>query len=120
MLSLLRWTTAVYWAALTVLLLVPDPWALLGVRLPPGGGSSLGAHFCAFLLLGALTRTARFPGRPALWAGALIGYAVLAEVAQALVPARTVEWVDLAANLAGLACGVLIGWAVQRMGRKRP
>jgi hypothetical protein len=115
----IRWITAVYWATLTVLLLVPDPWALLRLRPPPGEGSSFGTHFACFALLGALARWARFSGRPMAWAGALTGYAVLVELGQALVPLRTVQWQDLAANLAGLACGALIGWAALRMRNKR-
>jgi hypothetical protein len=110
MLSLLRWITALYWTTLTVFLLVPDPWALLGLRPLPGGGSSFGTHFACFALLGALTHWARFSGRPMAWAGALVAYAVLVELGQALVPLRTVQWEDLAANLTGLACGALIGW----------
>jgi len=117
MLFVLRWITALYWATLTVLLLVPDPWALLHLRPPPAGGSSFGTHFACFTLLGALARWARFSGRPMAWAGALVAYAVLVELGQALVPLRTVQWQDLAANLTGLACGALIGWAAPRLRR---
>lgn len=119
MLLLLRWITAFYWTALTLLLLVPDPGALLGLRLPPGEGSSLAAHFACFTVLGALARSARLPGRPMVWAGALIGYAILVELAQALAPMRTVQCGDLVANLTGLACGALIGGAVLRARNKR-
>jgi len=117
MLFLLRWITAIYWTTLTVLLLVPDPWALLCLRPPLAGGSSFSVHFGCFVLLGALARSARFPGRPMAWAGALIAYAVLVELAQAVVPMRTVQWVDVTANLTGLACGTLIGWAALRLRR---
>jgi len=119
MLRLLRWITAIYWAMLTVLLLVPDPWALLHLRPPPGEASSFGTHFACFALLGALVRFARFSGRPMAWVGTLVGYAVLVELGQALVPLRTVQWEDLAANLTGLAGGALIGWAALRA-RSRP
>lgn len=46
--------------------------------------------------------------RPWLVAGLLAVAAVAAEVAQAAVPDRTVEPVDLAANLAGVAAGVVV------------
>jgi len=112
---LLRWIAALYWIALTVLLLAPDPWGLFGIRHPPAGGWFFGPHFGCFVLLGGLVCCARFPGRPTAWAGALVGYAVAVEFAQALVPTRTVQWQDVTANLAGLACGALIGWAALRV-----
>jgi hypothetical protein len=119
MLSLLRWITAVYGVVLTALLLAPNPWALLGLRPPPGEGSSFGTHFGCFVVLGVLARWARFSGRPMAWAGALVGYAVLVELGQALVPTRSVQWQDLAANLTGLACGTLLGWAALQVRNKQ-
>jgi VanZ family protein len=124
MLRWFRWITVIYWTALTVLLLAPDPWALLGLRPPPIEGTSSGVHFACFLLLGAMAQSSRFAGRPAVWAGVLVAYAVVAELGQGPIPTRSVQWQDLVANLTGLACGALIArtalYVRERTKRKSP
>ncbi len=112
---LLRWIMLGYWALLSVLLLVPDPWALLGFARPLGPSSGYGTHLMAFLILGILVGWCRFPSSSTARAALLLGYAVVVELAQGLVPQRTVQLEDLAENLAGLALGVAICWGARRI-----
>jgi VanZ family protein len=66
-------------------------------------------HCALFALLAATTRC-RFGGAPALL-GAVAAYAVLSEVAQAvLLPNRSGDVLDLLADLAG----ALLGWLLAR------
>jgi hypothetical protein len=102
-----------YWAALTVLLLVPDPSGVLGVQ-PPGLLGGRGIHLAAFAGLGFLAAAARWPVGGRALAAVLLGYAVAAELLQYFVPPRTVQLEDLAENFLGLA----IGAAVFALGRR--
>jgi VanZ family protein len=107
-----------YLACLSWMLLTPDPWILLGDtgdRLAEQVERTLADHFqhaAAFALLAILaqlalrdTRAGRFPIRTAM----LLAYASTTEAAQSLIPNRHFEWSDLAANLAGLVVGMLLG-----------
>jgi hypothetical protein len=111
---LFRVACAVYGVALTVLLLVPDPAALLGIERTPGTASGRGTHLLFFTLLAFLVWASRWPVRRRLLAGLLITYAVATEGLQWFVPLRTVELPDLVENLLGLAAGTAIWWIAQK------
>ena len=103
-----RLVCLVYCAMLTLLLLVPDPAALLGIQRLPKVGSAIGIHFTAFAGLGMLVAAGRIPLRPVLLAGSLFLYSVGVELLQWYVPPRTVETRDLVENLLGLSAGVAV------------
>jgi len=109
-LAIIRLLGICYWVLLTVLLLVPDPLAMLGIRRLPGNGG-VGVHFTAFAGLALLVAASRLPRRRWIL-GLLLTYAVGVEAAQALVPSRTVEFRDLLENLAGLASGIGVWRAI--------
>jgi hypothetical protein len=114
MLRLLRFACVAYWAALTLLLLVPDPLGLLGLRENPWPlASDRGIHFSLFLALAILAGMSRWAIRPGWFFGLLAAYAAGTELLQAFVPPRTVDALDLTENLLGLAIGTLIVWAVR-------
>ncbi len=114
--QLVRLAATVYGILLTVLLLVPDPGALLGLEEPPGPPGGRGVHFVAFLVFGLLMLGARWPIRRETVLLTLIVYAVVVESLQGFVPDRTVELLDYAENLVGLALGTCIGWLFQPRG----
>lgn len=121
---LLRLACAAYWLMLTVLLLVPNPRALLGLPHVAGPYTQRGVHFAFFAVLGLIVTASRIPLRRTTLAAVLVAYAVATETLQALVPARTVEIPDYLENLVGLAVGAGIwlvaqkGWAaIRRRGR---
>jgi len=105
-----------YWIALTVLLLVPNPAGVLGMRrisLFPWG--DVGIHFTAFTILTLLVCAVRWP-RPMGWPlFVLLAYAVATESLQAFVPPRTVELKDYAENLLGIAVGTGLYWCLRRI-----
>ena len=55
---LVRFICAAYWPLLTVLLLVPDPLALFGIRRVPSVSKGMGVHFLCFSVLGFLVLAA--------------------------------------------------------------
>lgn len=105
-----KWTAraicTAYWATLSILIVVPDPWALLGFPRTAVSTPSFGAHLAAFTLLGFFTTMSRLPLRPWKVSTALVVYAILIELAQFCSPPRTVELRDFAENLVGLAIGI--------------
>ena len=109
-----------YLVALTTLLLAKDPMLWLFGLVPDGSVPTRGAHFCAFFLLAILTAASRLPWRVSIQAGALIAYAIVIESLQALVDARTVELLDYAENLLGLAAGLLTWKLAQATRAARP
>jgi len=111
---LFRLASTVYLAVLTVLLLVPDPAALLGIDQTPGTSSGRGVHFLFFTLLGFLVCASRWPVGRRLLVGLLVAYAVGTEALQALIPLRSAELADLLENLLGLAVGAAIWWIAQK------
>ncbi len=115
-----RCICTLYWLLLTILLLVPDPLALLGIFRIPGGASTLGVHFLVFAVLGVLVSASRLPLRRVLLVGLLIGYAVATELLQSLVPPRDPSPLDLLENLLGVGVGIT-AWRVarERVFRKR-
>lgn len=108
-----RLMCVVYWPLLTVLLLVPDPLALLGIQNVPDA-PGVGVHFLCFAALAVLVWASRFPLQRAVLAGLLVGFAVATETLQLLVPPRTVELRDFIENLLGLAVGSGACWVAQR------
>lgn len=102
---------AVYWLALTVLLLVPNPLALLLGVMPNASIPSRGAHFTAFFLLAILAGSSRLPWLASVQAIAFFVYAVTIESMQGLVEGRVVELLDYAENLLGLAIGATV-WSL--------
>ncbi len=107
----IRVLLAVYWLALTVLLLAPDPLKWLGIVKVPGAPGGRWQHFLSFGLLAVLVLASRLRLRPGVLLGLLVGYAIGTESLQWLVPTRTVELLDYAENLLGLAAG----WALWRL-----
>jgi hypothetical protein len=117
--NVLRLLAVGYWLLVSLLLLVPNPAALLfGLRPAQAAASMRGVHGTAFLVLALLVQAARFPlRRSGQWA-LLVGYALLVESLQWFVPRRTVELADYAENLLGLALGAALFAAVSAWGRR--
>lgn len=111
LLPAVRLACLAYWALLSVLLLVPDPLALLGITRLPGPPTRKLEHFILFTLLTVLVHASRLPIGRGLLIVLLVVYAIGIEGLQALVPQRTVELLDLLENLAGLAAGTAI-WSL--------
>jgi hypothetical protein len=122
----LRYAFAAYLLFLTLLLLAPDPWALLGFKHPMISGSGRGIHLLFFSGLAFLASGSRFNLRPWILAAALIGYGAATEVVQRFVPPRSVDLVDFLEDLSGTlvgigfwqACAFLAKWWV--MGDQEP
>ena len=104
-----------YWLALTVFLIVPDPAGVLRMRrIPRFPWGDAGIHLAAFTVLTLLVCSARWP-KPVGWPVViLLVYAVATESLQALVPPRTVELKDYAENLLGIAVGSILYWCLRR------
>lgn len=103
-----------YCTALTVLLLVPNPLRLLGLKRLPGPPDGRGIHFVLLAGLTLLVHAARWPiGRKTLL-GLLIGYGILTETFQWWFPPRTVELLDYIENVTGVLVGAGIWWAFER------
>ena len=84
--------------------------------LPPGLPADMLLHIVGFGVPTLLAAFSSRRGRGLLRAVAIIALAAVAsELAQAFIPGRTVSVFDLAANLAGMALGAAIGWALQRL-----
>ena len=109
-----------YLLLLTVLLLVPDPLALLGIRVIPGTGGGPGTHFLLFTLLAVMVMACRLAWRKTVLAALLVTHALTAELLQSLVPMRSVQLGDLIENLLGLAAGTIIYQKAFRLLRKAP
>ena len=110
----IRVVLAVYWLALTVLLLVPDPLKWLGIVRAPGPPGGRMQHFLLFGLLAVLVLASRLRLRRGVLLGLLVGYALVTESLQWFVPHRTVELLDFTENLLGLAAGWGLWWLISR------
>jgi len=118
MLVVARVFCVAYWGVLTVLLLVPDPWALLGLsRLASTASTDRGVHFLLFFILGFLIHASRWPWRLLAFLLVLVLYAVGAELLQWFFPPRSVDALDMVENVVGIALGSLASW---RLIRPRP
>jgi VanZ family protein len=125
-----RWTvTCVYFAVLSHSLLAPSPLWYLGPMEPviKEGVTSRFAdywqHLVGFQLLALLFCWARGPsGFPTVRSCLLIllGYAIVSEILQALVPTRCCELRDMVANLLGVLVGWLMGTTLFRWQAQSP
>ncbi|MEO2020607.1 MAG: VanZ family protein [Pirellulaceae bacterium] len=125
-----RWTvTCAYFAVLSHSLLAPSPLWYLGPMEPAiqegvtGRFADYWQHLVAFQLLALLVCWARGPnGFPAVRTclPTLLGYAIISEALQALVPSRSCELRDMAANLLGVLTGWLMGATLCRWHAQRP
>ena len=103
---LIRPAAILYWLALTVLLLSPNPAGLVGVgRLP-----DFNVHFTVFLILTVLVRACRWRIGTALLTGILVAYSAATETLQLLVHTRVTSAQDYFDNLLGIAAGTALFW----------
>lgn len=109
---LVRGACCAYWCLLSLLLLHPDPLALIGLERLRGQPGGHGVHLVCFAGLAFLIAASRFPVRRSVLAAVLLGYAVVTEALQAFVPNRMVDSFDMAENVAGLVAGTVIWWIV--------
>jgi VanZ family protein len=106
-----------YWVLLTLLLLVPNPAAWVGLReVPTFTWGKFGIHLTAFTILGVLVNATRWPKRPC-WSlvAFLVLYAVTTESLQLLVPHRTPRVIDGIENILGISLGSSIYWLIVRL-----
>lgn len=112
-----------YLALLSWMLLAPAPWIVFGEggqRLAEQASRTVADYFQhagAFLLLTILAdRALHISGtdRFVLWAGLILGYAAFTEFAQAWIPDRQFQWLDLLANLLGIASGLVLAHLLRR------
>ena len=109
-----------YWAFLTVLLLVPDPAAVVGLkRVPMFPWGDIGTHFTAFTILALLVHASRWPKCPGWPVSVLLAYAIATESLQAIVPPRTVEIKDYIENVLGVVVGSAIFWTAWKLRQRR-
>jgi glycopeptide antibiotics resistance protein len=101
-----------YWLFLTVLLLVPNPAALVGLKaVPIFPWGKFGIHLGFFTVLGFLANATRWPKRPSwLLIVFLIVYGITTESLQLFVPHRTARVMDAIENILGIALGSAIYW----------
>ena len=106
-----------YWILLTVLLLVPDPAALVGLqKVPTFPWGKFGIHLIFFTILSILVHATRWPKRP-WWPliVLLVVYGITTESLQLFVPHRTARVMDAIENILGIAAGAGIYWIVLRV-----
>jgi len=103
-----------YWIFLTVLLLVPNPAALVGLRqVPIFPWGKFGIHLMFFTILSVLVHATRWPKRP-WWPliALLVVYGITTETLQLFVPHRSARVMDAIENILGIAAGAGIYWLV--------
>ncbi len=106
-----------YAVLLTVLLLVPEPAEVLGLRrIPRLPWGDIGIHFTAFTILTLLVHGLRWP-TGVRWpiVAALLAYGLVTESLQVFVPSRSVDWLDYLENMLGVAGGTGIYWLARRL-----
>lgn len=103
-----------YCVALTVLLLVPNPLRLFGIKRLPGPPGARGVHFVLLAVMTLFVFAARWPIRRKVILGVLIGYGILTETLQWFSPPRTVELLDYIENVSGVLVGAAIWWAFEK------
>lgn len=110
------------WTAVAVVLALA---AAVAALLPPrgtpgievadlGDALALVLHFAGYAALALSATLAQARPRLLVTGVGLVGYATLLEAVQGLVGQRSFQAQDLVANAAGVAAGVLLGWAVAR------
>ena len=103
-----------YWILLTVLLLVPNPAALVHLqRVPTFPWGKFGIHLIAFTILSVLVHTTRWPKR-SWWPliAILVLYGITTETLQLFVPHRSARVMDAVENILGIALGAGIYWLI--------
>jgi VanZ family protein len=104
-----------YFSYLTLLLLTPNPFRLVGSStrflhfldlLSPL------AHCISFTFLAALAMLAFRPLARWVICLSLMGYAAATELLQMLIPQRTAEWGDFFQDIAGIALGLGVAWVL--------
>lgn len=110
-----------YWVVLTVLLLAPNPDAVVGLdKASISFRGDTATHFLAFSVLALLAHGTRWPKRIG-WplVTILAVYGIATESLQAFVPARVVALQDYTENILGVAAGTIVYWLVGRLLRQR-
>jgi glycopeptide antibiotics resistance protein len=106
-----------YWLFLTVLLLVPNPAAVVGLQaVPIFPWGKFGVHLIAFTILGILANATRWPKR--LWWPLIVFlmvYGITTESLQLFVPHRTARVMDGIENILGITAGSAIYWLLLRL-----
>ena len=106
-----------YWLFLTVLLLVPNPAALVGLHaVPIFPWGKFGIHLGFFTVLGLLANATRWPKR-LCWPLIvfLMVYGITTESLQLFVPQRTARVMAGIENILGIAVGSAIYWLLLRL-----
>jgi VanZ family protein len=105
-----------YVLLLTVLLVTPNPAALLGLHHAPiFPWGKFGIHLTAFIMLAIVAHTARWPA-PVGWPLVpLLFYAAITEMLQLLVPQRHARMADFLENSLGILLGTLFYWLFYRL-----
>ena len=106
-----------YWLLLTVLLLVPNPAALVGLHaVPIFPWGKFGIHLSFFTVLGFLANATRWPKRLCLpMIVFLMVYGITTESLQLFIPHRTARVMDAIENILGIATGSAIYWLLLRL-----
>ncbi|MGD0899803.1 MAG: VanZ family protein [Thermoguttaceae bacterium] len=102
-----RFACLVYWILLTLLLLVPNPAAWVGLQaVPVLPWGKFGIHLTAFTILALLVHATRWP-RLLWWPlmVLLVVYGVTTESLQIFVPSRSARVMDAVENILGVAAG---------------
>ena len=111
---------AAYVTVLTILLLVPNPAALVGMHAAPVfPWGKFGIHLTAFVLLTLSVHIVRWPaaiGWPLL---PLLIYAGGTEALQMFVPQRHARVTDFLENSLGILVGATLYWLFQRVTQHR-
>ena len=98
---------------MTLLALLPEPFESVST------GWDKSNHLLAFAALALSGRRAFAASRAAgaFVPGALLAYGALIELLQTLVPNRSGEWGDFAADVVGVALGLLLAQALRKFTR---
>ncbi len=111
----IRVLAVAYWPFLTLMLLVPDPYALLGIDDFPGLSGEFGTHLVLFAVLGFLVTAAWGVRKVSIFMlGLLVAYSAATELLQHFIPLRTPDPKDFAEDVAGLVLGAAACWAFIR------
>lgn len=103
-----------YWFFLTMLLLFPDPRALLWGWEPSEGPMGY-AHLMTFGLLAFLVTFGRQKRTLFFWGVILFGYVYATEILQAVMPfGRQFDWADIGQDITGLLLGGGLGSFARR------
>jgi len=109
LLGLIRLGTFLYFCFMTLMLLHPHPWALLGFE--PRGGIAHSAfsviHLLIFMALAVGVELGRNQRPVRFWLILLLLYSATTELLQ-MMTGRSFEWIDIAQDTAGVLLGLMI------------